>query len=229
VSARHLRPRSLALAALVLGACGGEGRQTTSQPPDPDLLLSLDGGRIQVRAAEAAPFLEYLDGLDPTMGRNYRLRELLDQHLLPLALARAAFGPERQALRERAEALRAVADNSLELRRKGELVGGLEPAEPLSRNDLPLPVAAWAFRPENLGAVSPPLETPQGFVLIAPLDLEPGLTAVTDQLRAFVVRFEHQDRDSFDAWLGRARQGLVGRIDHVAPTCRAALPLWLTP
>lgn len=225
-TAPHARAAAAVLAACLAHACGGP-----EHPPEPDagLLLSLDGGALEVRAADLEPFEAYFEELDPTMGLDYRRRELLDQHLLPLLLARRAFGPRRAELGAAAAALRAVADNSIELRRKGGLAGGFEPEHPLTRNELPMPVAMWAFRPEHLGAVSPPIETARGFVLIAPLELLPGLTPVADRLRAYIVPFETDRAEDFDRWLGAARQQLAGRVDHVDPALRRALPRWLAP
>ena len=53
--------------------------------PDPDLLLSLDGGTIVIRSADVAPFEQYFEALDATMGVKYRFRALLEQHLIPTA------------------------------------------------------------------------------------------------------------------------------------------------
>lgn len=216
----------LALTILAVG-CGGTGADTA--PPElPDgVIASFDGGRIVVRADEVEPLIAYLEQLDPTMGRKYRFRELLDQHLLPMLLARDAFPAERAQALADAEALRAVADNSLELQRKGALAGGEAPEQPFARNDLPLPVADFAFRPENLGAVSPPIETADGYYLVAPLDFEPGLTPVADRARIFVIRYRTHESEEFDRWLGAAKSALADRLDAVAPPHADALPRWI--
>jgi len=236
----HLRPASCAAAraplrcgilalTAALAGCGEPHEDATPPPGLPDgAIASFDGGRIVVRGAEVEPLAAYLEELDPTMGRKYRFRELLDQHLLPMLLARDAFPAERAKALANAEALRAVADNSLELMRKGALAGGEAPEQPFARNDLPLPVAAFAFRPENLGAVSPPIETADGYYLVAPLDFEPGLTPVADRARLFVIRYRTHESEDFDRWLGAAKTAIADRLDAVAPSHADALPRWIS-
>lgn len=210
-----------------MAACGGEAPDANETGLPEGVLASFDQGRIVVRNEDVEPMLAYLDALDPTMGRKYRFRELLDQHVLPLLLARDAFPTERAKALADASALRSVADNSLELQRKGALAGGEAPETPFARNDLPLPVADFAFRPENLGAVSPPIETADGYVLVAPLDFEPGLTPVADRARLFVIRYRTHEPEAFDRWLGPAKAALADRLDDVAPAYRDALPRWV--
>ncbi|MDA0372670.1 MAG: hypothetical protein O2865_02690 [Planctomycetota bacterium] len=216
----------LALGAL-LTSCG-DGAAEPAAPGLPEgVIASFDAGRIVVRSTDVDPLLAYLEELDPTMGRKYRFRELLDQHLLPLLLARDAFPTERAYALGAARSLREVADNSLELQRKGVLVGGEAPEQPFARNDLPMPVADFAFRPENLGAVSPPIETADGYFLVAPLDLEPGLTPVADRARIFVVRYPTHAAEDFDRWLAPAKAALANRLDGVDPQFADALPRWI--
>jgi hypothetical protein len=224
---RRRRSPILACLTVLAAGCGGEPVETTAIDLPEGVLASFDQGRIVVRTEDVEPLLAYLDELDPTMGHKYRFRELLDQHVLPLMLARDAFPAERaQALAE-AEALRSVAGNSLELQRKGTLAGGEAPETPFARNDVPMPVADFAFREENLGAVSAPIETADGYVLVAPLDLERGLTPVADRARLFVVRYRTHDPEAFDRWLGPAKAALADRLDVVAPAYRDALPRWI--
>lgn len=212
-----------ALAAVMVLTCGCEREPDPSGPPAPGVLLVVDRDLV-VRESDVEPFAEYFEELDPSMGVKYRTRELLQQHLVPLMLARRAFPEQRAAQLEQARAVRATADNSLEFRRRAELLGIRESDRPYTRSDLPLPVAMWAFRPEHLGAVSPPIETARGWVLVSPLDLESGVTQPADRLRALVMPFHTHSRDDFDAWLGRARAEIAGRVDWVAPTIEDALP-----
>lgn len=218
-------------ALVVLGvlpaACGDDAAEPKVPGLPEGVIASFDAGRIVVRTADVDPLLAYLEELDPTMGQKYRFRELLDQHVLPLLLARDAFPAERAAALEAARSLREVADNSLELQRKGVLVGGEAPEQPFARNDLPMPVADFAFRPENLGAVSPPIETADGYFLVAPLDFEPGLTPVADRARIFVIRYPTHAPEDFDRWLGPAKAALADRLDAVAPEHADALPRWI--
>lgn len=222
---RDLRTPLLLATLASAAACGGSS-DAAPVAPEPGVLLVVDGD-IVVRKEDIAPYSAYFESLDPTMGVKYRTRELLQQHLLPLMLARRTFAAERAELRARAAELREFADNSIELRRRGELMGIEAPDQPFTRNDLPLPVAMWAFRPENLGAVSPPIETPRGYVLVAPIDLEPGLTPVGDRLRAFLVPFHTHDADAFDAWLATAREAVAGHVEFVDESLEDALPAWL--
>jgi hypothetical protein len=209
---------------LALCAC-----EPTPAPPtrDPGVVLEIDG--IAVTRADIEEYRDYFDRIDPQMGRMYAARELLDRFLLPLALARREFPAERSALRERASGLRQVADNAIALRRKGALAGGQANEHPATRNSLPFPVSRFAFDPQNLGAVSAPIEVPQGFVLVAPERIDPGDTPVGDLLTAFFVPFYTHDAAEFDAWLADTKAALAGKVTFVHPDYEKALPRWLTP
>lgn len=208
---------------LVLVSCGE--RQSTPRVTDLEPGVLLSGPGIRITRAEFEPLDAWIREHDPSLGRKYRAREILDQCLLPIALARRDHAAERARLREAADALRDGCDNSLELRRRGDLAGGGETAEPLPANQLPMTIRDFAFRPENLGAVSPVTETPDGFMLLAPLEIVPGLTSATDAVHAYVIRF---DMTSAPAdWLERARRSLQGVPLQVHPDLEGALPQWL--
>ncbi len=218
------------LAFAVLGAaagCGDPAASARAAPPAPGVVLDVDG--LQITKEQIAAFDAYFDELDPSMGRRYRTRVLLDRYLLPLAIARRDLATERAAAERHAKGLADVAGNYLELREKGAIAGGTEPERGFGRNDLPFPVARWAFAPEHLLQASPPIETPEGFVVIATKDIIPGTTRVGDRALAFLVPFlTHSDTD-FERWLGERKRALKGHVRYVAPELQDCLPHWLMP
>lgn len=219
-----MRVTELALLLASLAACDGRPAPEPG-PPAPDVVLEVDGLRISQQDVTA--FDAYFHELDPHMGSDYRTRELLDRHVIPLALARRAFASQRAEFATRARELRSVADNALELERKGRLAGGFVSDPPLTRNALDLAVARFAFALENIGAASPPIETPRGWVLIAPLDIDQGLVPLMDRVRAVVVPFHTHESTEFDAWLLAAKKALAGKVTWVDPGLRNALPPFL--
>ena len=123
----------------------------------------------------------------------------------------------------------AATDTYLDLSRKGAVDGGTEPEPGLTRNDLPLPAARWAFAPKHLSGASEPIECAQGYLLIAATELHPGLTKAGDMLKAFVVTYFTHDADDYRHWLGQTRQRLRGQVSYVAPELEGCLPRWLMP
>jgi hypothetical protein len=211
------------LAGLFPGSCGS-GDQPAA---DPGLVLEIDGLRIS--AEELADFEDYFRELDPTMGRNYRIGELLDQFVLPLHLARRAFGEERARARDLATSLAALVGNGgyTELVKRGEVHGGYQPESPFGRNQLPMPVARYAFDERHLFQVSPPIEVPQGFCVIATYKLLQGVSTVQDRVEAYVVLFDTQSTGGFSTWYKAEKQRIGDRVTYVHPDYRDALPPWV--
>ena len=222
--ARGSGARRLAAAlALTTAACG---TATEAEPAaDPDLLLEVDG--LQLWREDFDPLDRYLAEMDRTLGRKYRRRALLENHFLPLLLAERAFAEERAAMLERAAGLVAVAGNGRELEQKGAVAGGAWTEKPILRADLPIPVAAFAFRPEHIGAVSPPIAVPRGFVVASPGEIVPGMSSHVDRVRVFLVPFLTHEAAAFTDWLSPAREALRGKITHIHPDLEGALPEWL--
>ncbi len=132
---------------------------------------------------------------------------------------------------EQANGLSSVTDNYNQLKRQGDRlgkktgVGGYEPDDPFPRNQLPLPVARWAFRGERLGMASKPIETRLGYTIIAGRELIPGISLPDELLHAYVVNFHTVTNGAFDA-LFKAQRATM-RVTYVHPDLQSALPAWL--
>ncbi len=215
----------LYLIALIHCACAPDDQP--SPPPGAGVVLEVDG--LQITAEELRQFDDYFENLDPTMGRNYRTRELLDQFVLPLRLARRAFAEDRAEKRQRATVLAEAVGNSgyAGLVERGEVYGGVKPDHPYSRNDLPLPLARFAFDEDHLFKVSPPIEVAQGFALIATFQLMQGISTVEDQAEVYFVPFYTLDSAQFATWYEVQRDRIRNRVTFVHPDYREALPPWL--
>ncbi|MGE3880450.1 MAG: hypothetical protein AB7I19_15415 [Planctomycetota bacterium] len=196
-------------------------------PPAVDDGVAIELPDLKVAVAELRAFDDYLDALDPNAGRKLRTRALLERHILPLALARAAFPAVRAEAFERARSLCAVVGNSLELERHGEVLRGERLVEQ-QRTSLPLAVAAWADDETKIGAVSPPIETPDSIWVCGLIDLHRGLTMSTDRIDLYCVRFPAVAAEDFQVWYAaereRRRHTLIRASNDVLP----CLPDWLT-
>ncbi|MDP6929003.1 MAG: hypothetical protein QF412_04805 [Planctomycetota bacterium] len=203
------------------------------QPPDqvdppPDLLLELDG--MSFTRSEVEEYGRYIrEEVDHRIGQLALTETVLDKVLIPMKLARRAF-PEQRAQKEKhARALSTYVGNQgvAELAARGHTLGGYRPESPLTRNSLPLPVSRYVFDESNLGQVSPPIEVPQGYCVIASYDLERGLTRVSDRADVYQVPFYTHGGDDFAAWYQGAREALKGRITYAHPDVLDGLPPWL--
>lgn len=207
---------------LILCACGPEDQPS----PPPGVVLEVDG--LEITAEELAQFDDYFESLDPTMGRNYRTREFLDQFVLPLRLAQRAFPEDRAEKRQRATVLAEAIGNGgySALVERGEVYGGYKPDHPYSRNDLPLPVARFVFDENHLFQVSPPIEVAQGFALIATYRLMQGISTVQDRAEVYFVPFYTLDSSQFATWYEVQKDRIRNRVTYVHPDYRQALPSW---
>ncbi len=213
----------ICLAALTQAGCAPDG-----EPAHPaGLALEIDG--LQITIDELNSYDQYFRELDPTMGRNYRTSELLDQFLLPMRLAQRAFPEERAKARVEAAALAEVVGNGgyQELVRLGAVLGGFKPDKPFSRNQLPLALTRFAFDEDNVFKASPPIEVPQGFCLIASYRLHQGITTVEDQVEAYLVTFYTHDGSVFSTWYETEKHRIRNRVTYVHPDYRGALPAWV--
>ncbi len=215
---------SLAL-AITFAACDPEP-DPGPQPPAPDAALAF-GDDAVITHAEIAAFFPYFDSWDPRLGKKARIRAVLTKELVPIALARADFAEQRAEQRTRAENLRSVVGNYLELKDQGGAFGGEEPDRPYSRSSLPYAVARWAFADENIGAVSPPIETANGYLLVAVRDIIRGGTTISDLVHMYSVPFPTHEGGDFHAWLKDAKATAKDAITYVHPDIADALPIWL--
>lgn len=223
------RPWAAWLAALLCLLFAGCGEQSPAAPPaDPptgpqDPLLVVDG--VTITFADVEGPQRFLASLYPQAGRATKLRRVLEEHVLPLALARRAFAAEREAQRHLAVELCSVAGNVYELeqharlRRLARKVSG--------PRDLDLPLAEFLFDPLHLLAVSPPIEVPRGFVVAAAFELMESALTIDDRCDALMVGFFTHDTTAFKEWLAAEQQRVGSLTTWVHPLYRDAMPSWI--
>ncbi len=215
----------LAVAAALLGSvvtvtsCRGEG------PAAETRLLVLDG--IEITLAEVEPYVAFLDSYLPEGGRKTKIQRVLEDHVIPLRLAQRMFPEERRRQRESADALYAVAKNVAELEQQSALMRQKKRSEP-TRTHVALPVGMFAFDPLHVGAVSPPLELPHGWVLAGVYELRqsPGLV-VQDYVDLLQVGFLTHESPAWIELYRAEQQRLADKATFVHPDYVHAMPPWL--
>lgn len=233
----HRRVRStLIVTALALGvtACDAE-----NPPPGPnkrlptDVVMVLDGVRIDRRELE--DLVAFLAKSNPTSGRNHTMIYILDEHLIPMAFARRDLAPQRRRQRELADGLAKQLGPSAGVDELRQVTAGTNRAEfatGLLRPQVGLPERRWLFDDENTLRVSPVLELPQGFSLVAAADKKPGLTTAHDTVDACLVRFFTHKSKAHDKWIRALKErlgSLAKETKKVHPDYRDAIPTWLKP
>lgn len=215
-------PYAAALLAVtvLLSACSGDA-------PAEERLLVLDG--IEIRLAEVEPYVAFLDSFIPEGGRKTKIQRVLDEYLVPLRLAQRAFPAERRQLKERADALRSVATNVNELEQQSRLIKEKRRSN-LTRMHAHLPVAMFAFDPLRVGAVSPPLEMPEGWYVVGAFDLResPGMV-LDDYIDALQVGFITHTTSQWHEWYDAAKVELADKASFVHPDYVNAMPPWIRP
>ncbi len=205
-------------------------RPSTEVPaalPDEEVVLRI--GELSVTAGEVHAFDDWLNRLDPRIGRETRLKSVLDEFVLPIAAARRAFPELRQVQREAAEALaRVVGSGGLAQLR--ETAAGIPDAADLDRvhpTKMPFPVSNFAFNAENVLAVSPPIEVPRGYWIVSTDEYREGLSSTDDRILVFRVPFMTHSEADFNEWWFQTRQELGQQLEFVHPDYKNALPYWV--
>lgn len=222
-----------ALATLAVASATG-----CDQPPPerPGVVVEFDGHVI--RDDDVAPYRTYLESIGERLGPAYVTAAVLEQHLVPLALARKAFASERAELERQArgfqESVMAAGGADPQLRAKGAIVGGQ--AAEVGRGNLDLAQAAWCFTLDehgqlaHFGQSSPVIETPRGFCVLSFRDHVPGVTRAADRIDLFVVTFyTHASYSAYKAWYQSEKLRLAGAATYVGEAYRDAIPAWLKP
>ena len=213
--------------ALLLAACGEDDPVAKEPPPGPDdVVLIVDG--MEITAGEIAEFDEYVATFDKTVGRKFLITHVLQEHVLPLHLARRAHAKRRKELQDQAQALYDVTNNDGHpgLVAKSEVLEGYE-LEGQTRNDLPMALARFAFDPANLFAVSPPLEVPHGFYVISTSDILSSPSKAAELVTLYLVPFlSFRDAREFRTWYSEQQVLLRDRVEYVHPNYKDALPNW---
>jgi len=198
-------------------------------PPAPhtDVALEFDG--LQIHEQEIAPLRDYVRSIDGRSGQLTMIGGILDSFLIPLKLAQRAWPEERAAQRELALGLVSAVGNEgyPGLVQKGRAVAGEPEAELKTRNDLPLPLQAWAFDQQKIGQVSPVIETPQGFAVISTYRIIEGRTRDGDTAEVYQVSFYTHGAKAFADWYYAERTSVAGKVTHVNEDYRRALPPWI--
>ena len=219
---------------LLLGGCSGCDGKPATQPkraPLPgDVLLAVDG--IEFTFGDVQPFLDFYDRLFPEWGKQTKMRQILTSYLVPLKFARRDFFPAERAPRlEAARALRQVADNARELEARSTSLTRFRQTVIVQQVDLP--VAMFLFDSSRVGAVSQPIEVPQGWTVATALDLKEsnghsGGAVGDDLCDALLVGFYVADKTAWEPWLAHLRTDLANKkATFVHPDFRDAIPEYL--
>lgn len=214
---------------LVSVRCADDPVVTPPEPRVPGAVLEFEDGTSILRR-DLERFDEYLARVDPRLGRKTRIQGVLTQHVLQVALARRDHGEARELRHQEAAALAASVGNCRELMETCQNRGIGTEHGPAPRIRFPLAVAEFVFDPANIGAVSGPIETPHGFVVVGVRDIVQQQTTTSDLATAFLVGFPmFSTPEDYSAWWREARESIVGTISYQHPDLEEALPPWLSP
>jgi hypothetical protein len=219
--------RSCFALGAALAALAGAWSACREQPPAETRLLVLDGMEFQLADVDA--YVAFLDSFLPEAGRKTKIQRVLDELLIPRALARRAFATEREQLRQRALELCKVATNVNELDQQTKQVSERRRAE-VTRAHLPLPVAMYAFDPLLVGSVSEPIEVPQGFIVAGVFDLrEASQMALADYVDVLQIAFVHHRAADWKQWYQAEQARLADKATFVHPDHVHSIPQWIRP
>lgn len=211
----------VAAALITLKACS----KPAPPPPEPRLLV-VDG--LTITFEDLQPFVDYIRSFRPEAGTKSITMKALDEHVLPLRLAQRAFAEEREAQHNNAQALSDVADNVYDLENFTENTGHKQ-RKKLARMQAHLPVSMFVFDPLKTGAVSPPLELPQGWFVVASYDMVESPLAVADHVDVLQVAFVTHDADQWALWYDEEKRRITDKVTFVHPDYAHRLPPWLNP
>ena len=212
------RLAALTAAALALAGCN------RTPPPAEHRLLVLDG--IEITLAEAEPYVAFLDSFMPEFGRKTKLRRVVEEHLLPLAVARREFGPQRKEQLELAKQLCSVATNAHELEQQTQQFKDKRRSN-MTRLQAKLPVSMFLFDQLQMGAASAPIELPQGYFVVATFDLTRSAMALDDFVDALQIGFVTHTAGEWYEWYEAQKPRLAGKATFVHPDYRDAIPDWI--
>lgn len=223
VRPHRCRVALLALTALMPAAAGCSKQAA----PAEQRILAIDG--IEIGFADVEPYVAFLDTFKPETGRKTKVLYVIFDYLLPLRIAQRAFPVERAEQRKRAEALIAVATNVYELERQAAQVEH-QRRSTLTRTKAQLPVSMFLFDPLHLGAVSSPIEVPQGFYVVGGFELhDDAPLALDDHVEALQVGFVTHTAGSWHEFYEAEKRRIADRCTFVHPDYRDSLPDWIRP
>jgi hypothetical protein len=226
---RRPAPRATLLACLLSAPAGGCERAGTAAAPDRSPLLAttklLEVDGLTITYGDLANEVAYLDSLAPEWSLRAKIRRVLEEFTLPLFLARREFVKERAEQLGKAASMAAASGNAAELLANSKL--HVHRHLQVTRRDVEIPISAFLFAEDKAGSVSPPIELPQGFVVAGALDLKLSAAVLDDLCEAIQVAFYTHTGKDYLAWLEAARERIAGRVTHVHPDFRDAMPIWL--
>ncbi len=221
---------ALALLLAAVPACTDKDKQ--KQPATPpqeaelkpdDVLLVADG--ITIAWKDVRERVEALDAIAPEFSLKKKIQKVLSDYTIPILFARRDFAEQRNAQRDLATTLRNASGNVNELLQNAN--GRPFRRERISRGNVDLPVADFLFEPGNLGAVSPPIELPGGFMLAGCIDLTQTRVPMEDTCECVMVGFFTHDSQAEGQWELDLRTRLPRLVTYVHPDYRLAMPPWL--
>lgn len=216
----------IALLTATLTQCS-EPEPPPPQPSVPGAILEVDG--VSISRADVQPLFDHLSAVDPQLGHKAILREIFAQHALPIAFARRDFGAEREEQRKRAAAFADVVHTYHDLAERGPSYDGFMGESRVGRSDLPFVVAQYVFELENVGGASDPIETREGWVVIAAKDVHNAVTSVGDLADVNRVIFRARTVSEQVLWWEETMRAIRNSVTYVHPDYADALPVWLTP
>jgi hypothetical protein len=235
-----MRPRFLLLpatAAALLAAAACSRCSAPKAPPDPpapaepkagDPLLIVDG--ITLTFGDVLPWVEYFDTLSREGSRRSKMQRVIEEYSLPLLFARREFRQEREKELAQATGLRAVAGNVAELEEKSK---AFHPRRDwVHPRQVEIPIARFLFDKLHQGAVSEPIELPQGYTVVGSFDLVEATLLLDDRCDALQVTFytpELHDTQTYHRWLDALQKRLDKKVTWFHPDYRDAVPRWLLP
>ena len=217
------------MAALLSWPSCGDAKPAAQQPParvhpaPGDTLLVVDG--VTVTFADVAAQVAFLDKMLPEYDERLKIQNTLTQFTLPLLFARREFAEQRRHQLELARTMRLASGNVEELERNSR-------DQPVRRGivtagEVDLPVAAFLFDATTTGAVSDPIELPQGYVLAGTFDLRVAPQLNRSTCDAMQALFLTHPASQWAAWLGALRDRISTRVTYVHPDYTLAMPPFL--
>jgi hypothetical protein len=222
----RLLPLSLPAALCAVVAVAGCRKHAPVKPAEPgpeQRLLVLDG--ITITFGDLQPYADFLDRYWADAGRRTKLAKVLDDYVLPLRLAQRAFPTERKEQLDKANGLRSVAGNSIELEQAAKELG--VQTKQVTPGRVEIPTAMFLFDELRTNSVSDPIELPWGYRVCTAFALHRASVAVDDMADALMIGFATHDRTAWDTWLAAERQRIARKVTWVHPEYRDILPPWL--
>jgi hypothetical protein len=217
------RPPTYRRTFSLLFALAAAGCTEEAKAPPSDLLLSIDG--LEIRRAEVEPLVKFFDSIGPEWATRVKYRRALDEFVIPLRLAQRAFPAERAKLLERAQHLRSVATNVIELEKQG--AQQVLKRQDLTRRSVEIPVATFLFDPMTTGGVSDPIEVPRGWILAGAYEIKEAALVLDDLADAVQVGFLTHTPGDWATWLDLEKHRLADKLTYVHPDFREHLPEWI--